>query len=220
MKYANQLNLLIALTGIGVLLYTLSLTFLAPVDSDLIDPAQLRQIGTGSIVLTEAGGALLMQDATTQLPAVDAARQRRDLQPSRTQESGARPGGGLVMPGAAQPWSGSDLAGQPAAPQRSPMPSVRPTQRSTVTPQRPATRTLPVGRRPPPVESSASGDELDAEGAPSGLVGAGGATRTGNPPPRGVVQPLPGAEVQKRDQPSEAPPPPYRSSMPARRPPE
>lgn len=216
MKYANQLNLVIALIGIGALVYAFSVTFFAPADSAVIDPARLRSLAAQA-ASSDPGGAVLQQDATTPASAVDQALQRREAS-----EQGGRPGSGLAMPGGSQGRLAAPTAVTPPAPGATgPRPGMaRPAQGPA--PQRPASRSVPVGRRSLPVESGSGQEDPSSGGSSMGIVGVGGGNRATAPapPPRGVTQPRPGAEVEKRDQPTQPAPPPFRSSMPARRPPQ
>lgn len=222
MKYANQLNLALALAGIVVLLYTFSATFFSPAPSVTIDPVRLRELGASRAGMSTEAGVALQLEATTQTLPVDQARQRRELlQTPRSAEGGPRPTGGLVMPsaGQARPTAGpGSVSGRRSNP--APAAAGGP-RRVTSLPPRSTTRVVQSGSRLPQEAGSTPGEQgADSRSQPSGLVGSGGSTPPPGTPPPGVPQPRPGAEVEKRNEPTQPPPPPFRSSMPANRPPQ
>jgi hypothetical protein len=219
-KYANQLNLVLALAGIVVLLYTFSATFFSPAPSITIDPVRLRELGAARAGMSTEAEAALQLEATTQTLPVDQARQRRELlQTPRSGEAGTRTSGALVTPSAGQPRStagpgnvtgrrSSPAAATPGGPGR-----------VTSLPPRSTTRVFQSGSRLPQGGDTTPGEQgSDSQPQPSGLVGSGGNTKSPGVPPPGVPQPRPGAEIEKRNEPTQPPPPPFRSSMPANRP--
>ncbi len=223
MKYANQLNLVLALIGAAVLVYTFAATFFSPAPSITIDPVRLRELGSAGAGMATDAGVVFQLEGTTQTAPLDQTRQRRDLQQvPRSAEVETRPGSGLVMPApfgpSRSPAGRGGVANRRTNP---PQRSVGGPGRVTPVPPRSTTRVVESGIRVPQVESSASTLPESGDGQQrTGLVGSGGGTPPpGAPPPR-VVQPRPGAENEKRNEPTQPPPPPFRSSMPAGRPPE
>ena len=184
MKYANQINLLLAVIGFGIVIYVASQTVFSSNPAPPVDIEALQRL---SEARAERYAATL--PPPTALPMMQGSATTR-----QTPVEVLRGASGVVMPSAppARPGEG-------------------PTNRRPLQVQRPPTRTLSVGERPGGYSAADDGSGY-APAAPSSPDDP-GFQPTSRQRPRALP---PQAEGEKRPVQPNAPP--YRSSMPARRP--
>lgn len=209
MKYANQVNILLAVIGVVVVAYTFGITFFSASANVNLEIGSLAPDGTRS---NEASPALL-NDSTTRLGAVETQRTQSSQRSSATNPKPVWRGPVGTAAGAAAanrvgrvPTSNLPVWKGPTPPES--MPGVGSQQQRTQ-PQQPAMNRTPTRPQRQPSRSPGTNPFQSStadDGGPSSQV-----SRPGPPP---------GAESAKRGPDPDAPAPPVRSSMPETRPPQ
>lgn len=204
MKYANQVNLALAVAGLVIVVYAFSITFLSGPPPLALDLDRLAELAESRAEPVSRGRVMMRNAATTgSLPADGGTgrfSQGRSLRSSQgIERAPVGAGSGLV-------GGGSGARGQPSG--RRSLGAQRMTSPSQST----------VGRPPGRFGTSADPQVEPEEPTQSGLIPPSPADRAGamRQRPR-TVQPAPGAEAQKRTQSDQTGSPPFRSSMSNRR---
>lgn len=209
MKYANQVNILLAVIGVVVVAYTFGLTFFSAAPTVNLE---IGSLAPDRVRSNEASPALL-SDSTTRLGAVETQRtQNTQRQGTMNQKPVWRGPVGTATGAAAAgrvgrvPTSNLPVWKGPVPPES--VPSVGSQQERTFQQQPAVNRTPARPQRQPSrgPESNPFQSGTASDGGPAGQV-----SRPGPPP---------GAEAAKRGPDPDAPPPPVRSSMPENRPPQ
>lgn len=202
MKYANQINAMLAVLGVATALYALSQTYFNPeaqpqvvVDMGPLDESETPSPDRGS----GQNPTSLIGTGVVGVPPQGQRPSRTRTRPANTRRENSAP-----TPGGDSPRREFRSPGAGAA-----------ASRGAVIPNRPITRTRPTGRR----DQEADAVDEDTEQAPARPLLAPG--RSGRRPPAGQAgfqQPpeddAPETAPQQPEKRESAPPPPARSSMP------
>lgn len=196
MKYANQLNILLALGGVAVVIYAVSVTYLGPEPVVSLDietaPRQSRERSAARRPVADVP-PVLRGSTTTQDRSVEVSQRTR-----MTPSASAVVGRSQNLTTRRTSGTGRRTIQGPRSPSTSAPRVVRPVPN----PQTGAGR---IDRRSPPFQSSPRDRALSSGQAADRATGD-----------DRLRQPPPGAEAAKRDSGSGPLAPPIRSSMPAR----